>query len=140
MKKKKIIFICTGNSARSIMSEAIFRQIAGDQFEVYSAGIVPQGVNPFTIKTLNEIEINTEGLCSSHIDEYKDGYMFDYAVTVCSNAEENCPFMPNVKTRLHIPFDDPAGFNGTDNDKLQYFRKIRDEIHEKLFDLLEELK
>ena len=128
MKKARVLFLCTGNSARSQMAEALLRKHAGDRFEVHSAGLEPAGVNPYTIRVLEEIGLNTGELRSKPVAEFLGRVHFGYLITVCSSAEEKCPTFPGVSMRLHWPFDDPAAFEGNDAEKLDTFRRVRDQI------------
>jgi len=136
--KIKILFLCTGNSARSQMAEAWLRVIAGTRFDVFSAGLEPHGVNPFTIKVMEETGYDMSEHRSKHLEEYIGKIDFDYLITVCGNADERCPVFPGMGTRLHWPFDDPAAIEGSDEQKLAFFRKIRDQIKEKIQTWLEE--
>jgi len=130
--KQKVLFLCTGNSARSQMAEALLRHLAGNRFEVFSAGLEPKGVNPFAIKAINELGVSMEGHSSKLIDVYIGKVDFDYLITVCSNADQNCPFFPGMGKRLHWPFEDPAAVEGTDEEKLAAFREIRNQIQEQI--------
>jgi arsenate reductase len=134
MDKKKVLFLCTGNSARSQMAEALLRKFAGNRFEVFSAGIEPHGVNPYTIRVLAEKDIDTTPLSSKSIDVYQGKMNFDYLITVCSNAEERCPYYPGVGTRIHWPFEDPDAANGSDEQKINKFRVIRDQIEDRILE------
>ena len=136
--KIKILFLCTGNSARSQMAEAWLREIASARFEVFSAGLEPHGVNPFTIKVMEETGYDMSEHRSKHLEEYIGKIDFDYLITVCGNADERCPVFPGMGTRLHWPFEDPAAVEGSDEQKLAFFRKIRDQIKEKIQTWLEE--
>ncbi len=126
--KIKVLFLCTGNSARSQMAEAFLRKYAGDRCEVFSAGLEPTVVNPFTIQVMEEIGVNMSPHRSKHLDEYVGKVQFNYLITVCDNAEKKCPFFPGVGIRLHWPFDDPASTSGNDTHKLAKFRQVRDLI------------
>ncbi len=128
----RVLFLCTGNSCRSQMAEAWLRELGGDQFEVYSAGLEPHGVNPGTIRVMEEAGVNMEGYRSKHLDEYKGKIKFDFLITVCGNADERCPYFPGMGKRLHWPFEDPAGFDGPEEEKLAFFRKVRDQIKSKV--------
>jgi arsenate reductase len=139
MEKIFVLFLCTGNSARSQMAEAILREIGGKQFEVNSAGLEPSVINPFAIEVLKEIGISTEGQYSKPISKYAGKMDFDYLITVCTNAEERCPIFPGVGTRLHWPFEDPAAFQGSDDEKTEKFREIRDQIKQRILSWLREL-
>ncbi len=127
--KKKILFLCTGNSARSQLAEGIMRHYRGGEFEVFSAGTDPQSVHPKTIEVLREIGIDSSGQQSKHIDDLstKD---FDYIITLCSSAAQNCPVFLSKGAKMHHGFSDPAAAGGTVLDILQAFRKVRDEIRE----------
>ena len=129
MPKKKVLFICTHNSARSQMAEGILRMLYGDQYEVYSAGTNPAGVNPYAVKVMKEIGIDITNHRSKSIEEFY-GMSFDYVVTVCDSAKEACPFFPGGKTYLHKGFEDPSKCEGAEEEKLRLFRQIRDEIME----------
>ncbi len=129
MLKPNILFLCTGNSARSQMAEAFLRHYAGDLFNAYSAGIEPKGMNPFTVRVMNEIGISVEGQYSKSLREYLGRELFAYLITVCADAEARCPSVwPGVQHRLHWQFDDPAAFEGTEEEKLAKFREVRDQI------------
>lgn len=130
MDKKRIIFICIHNSARSQMGEAFLRAYGGDRYEVHSAGIEQGKLNPLVVKAMEEIGISMEGHFAKKAQEYVDrGEKFDYVVTVCdeSNAER-CPMFPGKAQRLHWGFPDPSALTGTDEEKLAGIRPIRDEI------------
>lgn len=129
MSKTKVLFLCTGNSARSQMGEALLRKHAGDRFEVYSAGLEPKGINPYTVRVLEEIGIDTSTHTSDTLRKYMGHMHFGYLITVCSAAEEKCPaIFPGVGHRLHWPFEDPAAFEGPDEDTMAKFREVRDQI------------
>jgi len=128
VQKTRVLFLCTGNSARSQMAEAILRKRAGDYFEVYSAGLEPKGLNPYTLRVLNETGIDTSELRSKALTEFIGKQHFGYLITVCSNAEEKCPIFPGMGMRLHWPFDDPAAFHGSEEETLAVFREVRDQI------------
>jgi len=132
MSNPKVLFLCTGNSARSQMAEALLRKYAGDQFDVYSAGLEPRGINPYTVRAMNEIGVDLSGHRSKDVMEYLGRMNFGYVITVCDNAEANCPIFPFVTTRMHWSFEDPARFEGADEDKLAKFREVRDQIDERI--------
>ena len=138
MNKTRVLFLCTGNSARSQMAEALLRRYAGEHFEVHSAGLEPKGVNPYTIKVLEEIGVDTSRHTSKTLMEYIGKLHFGYLITVCSNAEENCPIFPGMGMRLHWPFEDPAAFVGSEEDTLAKFRQIRNQIDAKVRDWLQD--
>ena len=128
MPKTRVLFLCTGNSARSQMAEAILRKRAGDYFEVYSAGLEPKGLNSYTLRVLNETGIDTSELRSKALTEFIGKQHFGYLITVCSKAEDKCPIFPGMGMRLHWPFDDPADFHGNEEETLAVFREVRDQI------------
>jgi arsenate reductase len=129
MPKSNVLFLCTGNSARSQMAEAFLRHYASDLFNAYSAGLEPKGMNPFTVRVMNEIGISVDGQYSKSLREYLGKQLFAYLVTVCADAEAKCPTVwPGVQYRLHWKFDDPAAEQGTDEQKLAKFRQVRDQI------------
>ena len=129
--KKKVLFLCTGNSCRSQMAEGWLRSLAGDQFDVVSAGTHPVGLNPYAVMVMQEAGIDISNHVSERVDPYLDQH-FDYVVTVCDRAQENCPIFPRAASRLHWSFDDPAKATGTYEQQLIVFRKIRDEIAERI--------
>jgi arsenate reductase len=133
MSKTQVLFLCTGNSARSQMAEALLRHHAGDQFQVYSAGLEPKGMHPYTVRVMEEIGIPLTGQYSKDVREYMGKLHFGYLITVCANAEEKCPTtFPGVGQRLHWAFDDPAAVLGTEEEKLQVFREVRDQIDQRI--------
>ncbi len=134
----KVLFLCTGNSCRSQMAEAWLRELGGDDFAVYSAGLEPHGVNPNTITVMEELGIDMSSHRSKSLDEYMGKIDFDYLITVCSNADERCPFFPGMGTRMHWPFEDPAAFDGPEDEKLNVFRQTRDQIRDKIQSWLDE--
>ena len=125
--KKKVLFICTHNSARSQMAEGILRTLYGDRYEAYSAGTQPTKVNPYAIKVMSEIGIDISNHRSKSAEEFR-GKEFDYVVTVCDDAKEACPFFPGGKTYLHKGFKDPSEFKGNENEIVAEFQRVRDEI------------
>ena len=128
MHKKKVLVLCTGNSARSQMAEGLLRHEGGDRFDVFSAGTKPSHVRPEAIAVMNDIGVDISAHRSKSVDEFV-GHDLDYIITVCNNAKETCPVFPGTAKRLHWPFDDPAAVEGPENIRLAAFRKIRDEIH-----------
>ena len=139
MNKQKILFLCTGNSARSQMAEAFVRKHGGDRFEAHSAGLEPKGLNPFTVKVMDEVGIDVSGQISKGVDTYLGKVLFQYLVTVCDDADKNCPTVwPGVNQRMHWSFQDPAAVEGTEEEKLTKFREIRDQIEKKIKDWLAE--
>jgi arsenate reductase len=137
MLTPRVLFLCTANSARSQMAEALLRVHAGARFEVYSAGIEPTEINPLTIRVLNEIGIDASGLWAKSVELFRGRMHFDYVITVCSNAEERCPVFADTAIRLHWPFEDPAAALGGDEEKLAVFRGVRDRIEARIVAWLE---
>ncbi len=127
MKKKKVLFLCTENSCRSQMAEGILRHLRGNEFEVESAGTRPSVVNPMVIKVMAEIGIDISGHRSKSVDEFQ-GMNFDFVITTCDAARETCPVFPGKARRLHWSFNDPAKAEGSENEILSAFRKVRVEI------------
>lgn len=141
MTKIKTLFLCTGNSARSQMAEAWLRKHGGQAFEVFSAGLEPAGVNPYTIRVMEEIGVDMSDHSSKSLDEYLGKVHFGYVIIVCSNADEKCPAVfPGMGQRLHWPFDDPAALEGSDEDKLAKFRQVRDQIEKQVKEWLSQLQ
>lgn len=130
LQKQKVLILCTGNSARSQMAEGLLRHDAADRFDVKSAGTKPTHVRPEAITAMMEIGIDISGHRSKHVDEFA-GEDFDYVLTVCDHANESCPVLPG-RTRLHQAFRDPAALQGTEQERLDLFREIRDEIRKYL--------
>ena len=126
-KRQKVLFVCTHNSARSQMAEGLLRAFYGDSYEAYSAGTVATKVNPFAIEAMKEIGIDISSQYSKSTEEFY-GKEFDFVVTVCDSAKENCPYFPGAKKYLHKSFEDPASVTGDDEYKLDAFRRVRDEI------------
>jgi len=127
MAKQKVLFLCTGNSARSQMAEGLLRSMAGDRFEVHSAGTKPSRVRPEAIAAMSELDIDISGHWSKGVNAFLDG-SFDYVITVCDNAKKSCPLFPGQSQRLHWSFDDPAAVEGDEERRLGEFRRVRDEI------------
>ncbi|MHB8413128.1 MAG: arsenate reductase ArsC [Candidatus Acidiferrales bacterium] len=125
--KSKVLFLCTGNSARSQMAEGLLRHFAGERFEVASAGIEPKGLNPLAVAAMREIGIDISNQRSKDVREFL-GAPVQYVVTVCSNAREKCPVFPATVKFIHWDLDDPAAVQGTDEEKLAAFRQARDKI------------
>ncbi|HEY7388502.1 MAG TPA: arsenate reductase ArsC [Bryobacteraceae bacterium] len=125
--KKRVLILCTGNSARSQMAEGLLRHAAGDRFEVFSAGTKPSHVRREAIAAMGELDIDISGHRSKGVDEFT-GQHFDYVLTVCDNAKESCPTFPGRTIRLHYSIDDPADVRGTDEERLAAFRRVRDEL------------
>ena len=121
-RRVRVLFVCTGNSARSIFAESLLRRVGGDDFEVFSAGTEPRGVNPLTLDVLRESEYPTEGLSSKSVQQFVD-QEFDYVITVCDNAREACPVFPGAHESLHWGYGDPAAVEGTAGERRQAFRR-----------------
>ena len=133
MSKQRVLFLCTGNSARSQMAEAFLRKYAGDALEAHSAGLEPKGVNPLTVQVMQEAGIDISHQQSKGIERYLGKVLFQHLITVCDDADQNCPAVwPGVNTRLHWSFEDPAKFEGTEKEKLAKFREVRDLIEQRI--------
>jgi len=124
---QRVLFLCTHNSARSQMAEGLLRAWAGDRYEVFSAGTQATGVRPLAISAMDELGIDISGHTSKTVQTF-DGQAFDYAVTVCDDSKEACPFFPNATTQLHWSFEDPSAASGSDDQRLAVFRRVRDQI------------
>ena len=127
MEKKRVLILCTGNSARSQMAEGLLRHDAGERFEVESAGTKPSVVRTEAIAVLKEVGIDINAHRSKHVEEF-NGQHFDYVLTVCDNAKESCPVFFGTAMRLHQNFKDPAVVDGPQGKRLAAFRNVRDEI------------
>ena len=139
MSKAKVLFLCTGNSARSQMAEAFLRKYGGEQFEAYSAGLEPKDINPYTNRVMEEVGVSLSGQYSKHLKEYMGKMHFGYLITVCDEADKNCPTaFPGMGQRIHWSFEDPAAFVGSDDEKLAKFREVRDQIEQRIKAWLEE--
>lgn len=125
--KPKVLFLCTGNSARSQMAEGYLRHVAGDQFEPLSAGIEPKGLNPLAVEAMREIGIDVSKQQSKDVVSLL-GQHVPFVVTVCDNAKERCPIFPGTWEFLHWSFEDPAAATGTHEERLAVFRRVRDEM------------
>lgn len=133
MSKQRVLFLCTGNSARSQMAEAFLRKYAGNTLEAHSAGLEPKGVNPLTVQVMHEVGVDISRQTSKGIETYLGKMLFQYLVTVCDDADKNCPTIwPGVNIQLHWSFEDPARFEGTEAEKLAKFREVRDQIEKKV--------
>ncbi|MCI5210548.1 MAG: arsenate reductase ArsC [Candidatus Electrothrix sp. ATG2] len=127
--KKKVLFLCTGNSARSQMAEALLKKYAGEHYEVYSAGLAPTDINPLTYQVMNELGIELDNQSPKGVERYLGKEYFYYVVSLCRHAEQNCPriFLTHGEV-LHWDLEDPSSCNGTEEEKLNKFREIRDQI------------
>ena len=124
---QRVLILCTGNSARSQMAEGLLRHLAGDRFEVFSADTKPGTVRPEAIAVMNEIGIDISRHCSKHFDEFA-GQPFDYVLTVCDNAKESCPVYPVGTKQVHQSFEDPAAVRGSEAERMDAFRRVRDQL------------
>ncbi len=129
--KKRVLFLCTGNSCRSQLAEGLLRHYAGSRFDVFSAGTKPVRVNAKAVLVMRELGLDLASHRSKNVDEFA-GQHFDYVITVCDNAKSACPFFPGGGRRLHWPFDDPAHALGSNDEVLAVFRRVRDEIAEQI--------
>jgi arsenate reductase len=128
---KKVLFLCTGNSCRSQMAEGLVNHDFSGRIQAFSAGTAPHGLNPKAVKVMAEIGIDIASQTSDHLDRY-DRQTFDYVISLCGDADEKCPlFMGGVK-RIHMGFDDPPRAQGTPEEVIQVYRRVRDEIRERL--------
>ena len=136
-KKPKVLFLCIENRARSQMAEAFLREFAGDRFDVHSAGFEPSSIHPMVYQVMEEVGIDLEGQRSKGVDEYFNEVYFGILITVCAKAEERCPTFPGLGERHYWPVDDPVAVDGSEDEKLDAFRRARDEIKERIQDWLE---
>ncbi len=128
-----VLFLCTGNSCRSQMGEVLLRKHAAGRFDAYSAGVNPKGVHPLTIKVLEEIGIDTSKLRSKDVSEFLGKLTVHHLIVVCDSANESCPrIFPGMQNREFWPLDDPPAFQGTDEERLNKFREVRDEIDRRI--------
>jgi arsenate reductase len=135
----RVLFLCTGNSARSQMAEAFLRKYGSEKFEAHSAGLEPKELHPLTIQVMSEIGIDVSGQRSKGVDEYLGRLLFQHLITVCDDADKNCPTSwPGISNRMHWSFEDPAAFDGSVEAKLAKFRQIRDQIEKRIRDWLAE--
>jgi len=119
----RVLFVCTGNSARSVFAEALLRHHGGTAFEVHSAGTEPKGINPLTLRTLEAAGIDASSARSKSVTEFL-GQRFDYVITVCDQARQSCPVFPGVHETLHWGYEDPAAAEGTEEERLAVFRRV----------------
>lgn len=124
---KRILVLCTGNSCRSQIADGYLHHFAGDKAEVYSAGVETHGVNPRAIAIMKEDGIDISHHTSNNVNEYTQ-IPFDYVITVCDNAKERCPVFPTTAQKFHHNFPDPAKATGTEEEIMQAFRSVREEI------------
>ena len=140
MKKIKVLFVCIHNSARSQIAEAFLKQIGSDRFEVESAGFEPGKLNPLAVEVMKEVGIDISGnKTKSVFGFFKQGRLYDYVVTVCDESSgQQCPIFPGIVKRLHWSFADPSSFSGSNEEKLDQTRKVRDQIRAAVKNLIEE--
>ena len=137
IEKTRVLFLCTGNSARSQMAEGLLRNLASDRFEVLSAGTIASFVRPQAIAVMNEIGIDISGHRSKSADEFLDDE-FDYVITVCDHANQRCPVFGGPAKRLHWSIDDPV-ISGSENKQLAAFRRARDDLYQRIREFIEEI-
>lgn len=131
--RTRVLFLCTGNSARSQMAEAFLRSYGRERYEAHSAGLEPKPLHPFTVQVMQEIGIDISNQRSKGVQEYLGKVLFQHLITVCDDAEKNCPRVwPGVSNRMHWSFEDPAAFEGSDEQRLAKFRQIRDQIEQEV--------
>lgn len=135
-RKLTVLFLCTGNTARSQMADALLRFHASDRFEVTSAGLEPGVLNPYTVRVLEERGINTDGMHAKGSTPMLGRRTFHYLITVCARAEQNCPIFPGVSQRLAWPFEDPAAFVGDEAATLAKFREVRNAIEMRILEFV----
>ena len=133
--KKRILVLCTGNSCRSQMAEGYLRELSKGGLLVFSAGIAPEKLNDFAVKVMREDGVDISSQKSQGVDEYEK-QSFDYVLTVCGNARDNCPVFQGDAIKIHWPIDDPAIFKGPDEERIKVYSKARDEIKVRVLKLL----
>jgi arsenate reductase len=131
--RARVLFLCTHNSARSQMAEALLRHLGGDRFEPHSAGTEATHVRPLAVRAMDEIGVDISGQESKTLERYLEE-PFDYVITVCDDANEACPFFPGAANRLHWSFEDPSRVEGSEEERLAVFRAVRDRIRERIKD------
>jgi len=137
-KLKKVLVLCTGNSCRSIMAEALINHLLGDRYLAYSAGVTPSTVNPWAIKVLEEMGIDTSSFRSKSVAEFLERDDLDLVITVCDNAKESCPVFFKPVPKVHLGIEDPAPYSDR-TDAMAFFRKTKDEILVKVINYLRDL-
>lgn len=135
MNKRRVLFLCTHNSARSQMAEGFLRSLAGDRFEVASAGTEATRVHPLAVRAMAEVGIDIGGHTSKVVDKFVE-QPWDYVITVCDDANEACPVFPKKSSRLHWSFQDPSQASGTEDQRFDVFRRVRDQVNARLVDWL----
>ena len=133
---KRVLILCTGNSARSQMAEGLLRSLGGDRFDVVSAGTKPSVVRPEAITVMSELGIDISRHRSKHVQEF-DGQHFDYVITVCDHANASCPIFPDDTQRIHWSLPDPAAVEGSETERLAAFRRVRDTLAEMFRDFID---
>lgn len=138
-RKKRVLFVCVHNSARSQMAEAFLNKLGGNDFEAQSAGLKPSELNPYVIKAMKEAGIDiSKNKSKSVFDLYKKGKLFSYVITVCDeSAAQHCPTFPGVNTKIHWSFEDPSLFAGTHEEIMNKVRKLRDQIKSKIGEFIQ---
>ena len=129
--RRRVLFLCTGNSARSQMAEGLLRQLARERFEAFSAGVEPTRLNPLAVRVMGEIGIDISGQRSKGAKEFL-GESFAFVITVCDSAKESCPVFPVAGDRRHWSFEDPAAAEGTEEERLAVFRRVRDALRSRI--------
>lgn len=129
--RQRVLVLCTGNSARSQMAEGLLRHDSGDRFEVFSAGVEPTEVRPLAIAAMREVGIDISEQRSKSVAEFAN-QEFDYVITVCDNANQQCPMFPGKSERIHWSIEDPAEAQGDEQARLAVFRRVRDDLRERL--------
>jgi arsenate reductase len=135
--KRRVLFLCTHNSARSQMAEGFLRALAGDRFDVASAGTEATRIHPLAIRAMNEVGVDLRGHSSKTLDRFLPE-RWDHVITVCDSANEGCPVFPGAARRLHWSFTDPSSAQGTEEERLAVFRRARDEIRDRIRAWLDE--
>ena len=135
--KTRVLFLCTGNSARSVLAEALLKHLGGRDYEVHSAGTEPKGINPYSLRVLEQEGLKLDGFRSRHVSEF-DGQHFDHVIAVCDSAAEQCPVFPGTTRHLHWSLEDPAAVEGPDAVKLEAFEKTLAELRERIEAFLRE--
>jgi len=137
VKKPRVLFLCIENRARSQMAEAFLRYYAGDEFEIHSAGLEPSPIHPTVYQVMEEVGLDLEGHAAKGVDEFFNKMYFGILITVCEKAEEKCPTFPGLGERHYWPVEDPVAVEGSEEEKLDAFRRARDEIEQRILDWLE---
>jgi len=139
-RKRRVLFLCTGNSARSQMAEGLVNHFLGDRWEAYSAGTKPAGyVHPLAVRAMAELGVEIGGQRSKSVDEFRDA-PFDLVITVCDDADRNCPVWLGRGRRVHIGFPDPAAATGSEAQRLAVFREVRDGLRQRILSYLEQFE